>query len=52
MIEKFKVKTPAEGFVRIEAQVREAIKKFGIKEGMAVVFLPAYHRRSNYKRGV
>lgn len=26
MIEKFKVKTPAEGFVRIEAQVREAIK--------------------------
>ena len=40
MIEKFKVKTPAEGFVRIEAQVREAIKKFGIKEGMAVVFCP------------
>lgn len=40
MIQKFQVKTPAEGLVRIENQVREALRKTGIKEGMMVIFCP------------
>jgi len=40
MIFEYKISTPREDFYNITSQVREAINKSGITEGIAVVFCP------------
>ena len=40
MIFEYKLSTPKENFYNITAQVREAITKSGITDGIAVVFCP------------
>jgi secondary thiamine-phosphate synthase enzyme len=40
MIFEYKLSTPREDFYNITAQVREAITKSGVKDGIAVVFCP------------
>jgi len=40
MFQEFSISTPQEDFYNITGQVREAVSKSGVKEGIAVVFCP------------